>query len=129
MRHAEPLKAVRTNEMEGYTGQEASAPSMKEMNKLIEEKVVRRTLSESKLKDGAPALSLYGAHTHNYINPSGKFIIGVLRAMLVSPAAREGHRVDANSDGLVKTDEPIEFKMAGQADGALVPVNQSNHYP
>ena len=99
------------------------------MNKLIEEKVVRRTLSESKLKDGAPALSLYGAHTHNYINPSGKFIIEVFRAMLVSPAAREGHRVDANSDGLVKTDEPIEFKMAGQADGALVPVNQSNHYP
>ena len=53
----------------------------------------------------------------------------VLRAMLVSPAAREGHRVDANSDALAKTDEPIEFKMAGQADGALVPVNQSNHYP
>ena len=37
--------------------------------------------------------------------------------------------MDANSDGLVKTDEPIEFKMAGQADGALVPVNQGNHYP
>merc|ERR1711898_70949 len=46
------------------------------MNKLIEEKVVRRTLSEIKLKNGQPALSLYGAHTHNYINPSGKFIIG-----------------------------------------------------
>merc|ERR1712036_124508 len=45
-------------------------------NKLIEEKVVRRTLSEIKLKNGQPALSLYGAHTHNYINPSGKFIIG-----------------------------------------------------
>merc|ERR1711937_329177 len=40
------------------------------------EKVVRRTLSEIKLKNGQPALSLYGAHTHNYINPSGKFIIG-----------------------------------------------------
>jgi S-adenosylmethionine synthetase len=74
--HAEPLKAVRTKEVEGYTGPEATAPSMEEMNKLIEEKVVRRTLSEIKLKNGEPALSLYGAHTHNYINPSGKFIIG-----------------------------------------------------
>merc|ERR1719252_102635 len=53
-----------------------TAPSMEEMNALIEEKVVRRTLSEIKLKNGQPALSLYGAHTHNYINPSGKFIIG-----------------------------------------------------
>merc|ERR1711861_45245 len=74
--HAEPLKAVRTKEVEGYTGEEATAPSMEEMNSLIEEKVVRRTLSEIKLKNGQPALSLYGAHTHNYINPSGKFIIG-----------------------------------------------------
>merc|ERR1712085_209750 len=36
----------------------------------------RRTLSEIKLKSGKAALSLYGAHTHNHINPSGKFIIG-----------------------------------------------------
>merc|ERR1711868_241751 len=55
---------------------EATAPSMEEMNKLIEEKVVRRTLSEIKLKNGQPALTLYGEHTHNYINPTGKFIIG-----------------------------------------------------
>merc|ERR1712230_94288 len=74
--HAEPLKAVRTKEVEGYTGEEEVAPSMEDMNKLIEEKVVRRTLSEIKLKNGQPALTLYGAHTHNYINPSGKFIIG-----------------------------------------------------
>merc|ERR1712185_242058 len=74
--HAEPLKAVRTKEVEGYSGAEEVAPSMEDMNKLIEEKVVRRTLSEIKLKNGQPALSLYGAHTHNYINPSGKFIIG-----------------------------------------------------
>merc|ERR1712046_114228 len=74
--HAEPLKAVRTKQVEGYTGPEATAPSMEEMNKLIEEKVVRRTLSEIKLKNGQAALTLYGAHTHNYINPSGKFIIG-----------------------------------------------------
>jgi S-adenosylmethionine synthetase len=62
--------------VEGYTGTEEVAPSMEDMNKLIEEKVVRRTLSEIKLKNGQPALTLYGAHTHNYINPSGKFIIG-----------------------------------------------------
>jgi S-adenosylmethionine synthetase len=74
--HAEPLKAVRTKEVEGYSGPEMTAPSMEDMNKEIIEKVVKRTLSEIKLKNGQPALSLYGEHTHNYINPSGKFIIG-----------------------------------------------------
>merc|ERR1711912_176587 len=53
-----------------------TAPSMAEMNKQIEEHVIRATLSEIILKNGQPALTLYGAHTHNYINPSGKFIIG-----------------------------------------------------
>merc|ERR1711934_191739 len=47
-----------------------------DMNKEIIEKVVKRTLSDIKLKNGQPALTLYGDHTHNYINPSGKFIIG-----------------------------------------------------
>merc|ERR1711861_17957 len=74
--HAEPLKAVRTKEVEGYTGEEATAPSMEEMNSLIEKDVIVKTLEEIKLKNGKPAISLYGAHTHNYINPSGKFIIG-----------------------------------------------------
>merc|ERR1711998_353743 len=74
--HAEPLKAVRTKEVEGYSGAEEVAPSMEDMNKLIEEKVVRRTLSEIKLKNGQPAVTLYGDHTHLHINPSGKFIIG-----------------------------------------------------
>merc|ERR1711959_576271 len=74
--HAEPLKAVRTKECAGYTGAEMTAPSMEDMNKEIIEKVVKRTLSEIKLKSGATALTLYGEHTHNYINPSGKFIIG-----------------------------------------------------
>jgi len=74
--HAEPLKAVRTKEIEGYTGPEMTAPSMEDMNKAIEEHVIRATLSEIILKNGQPAITLYGAHTHNYINPSGKFIIG-----------------------------------------------------
>merc|ERR1711972_7860 len=74
--HAEPLKAVRKKEVEGYEGADETAPSMEEMNKLIIEKVVKRTLSEIILKNGKPALTLYGDHTHNYINPSGKFIIG-----------------------------------------------------
>merc|ERR1711904_760094 len=74
--HAEPLKAKRSTEVEGYTGEDATAPSMEDMNKLIEEKVVRRTLEEIKLKNGKPAVSLYGDHTHLHINPSGKFIIG-----------------------------------------------------
>merc|ERR1712063_122363 len=74
--HAEPSKATRCKEGEGYAGADETAPSMEEMNKLIIEKVVRRTLSEIILKNGKPALTLYGDHTHNYINPSGKFIIG-----------------------------------------------------
>merc|ERR1712119_192382 len=74
--HAEPLKATRKKEVAGYTGPDATAPSMKEMNDLIVEKVVKRTLAEIKLKNGAAALSLFGDHTHLHINPSGKFIIG-----------------------------------------------------
>merc|ERR1712137_1063343 len=50
--HAEPLKATRSKEVEGYTGEEMTAPSMEEMNKLIEEKVVRETLKEITLKSG-----------------------------------------------------------------------------
>jgi len=74
--HAEPLKATKCKEMEGYTGADATAPSMEEMNKLITKEVVEKTLEEIILKNGKPALSLYGAHTNMHINPSGKFIIG-----------------------------------------------------
>merc|ERR1712134_213271 len=74
--HAEPSKATRCKEVAGYTGADETAPSMEEMNKLIEEKVIKRTLSEIILKNGKPAITLYGDHTHLHINPSGKFIIG-----------------------------------------------------
>merc|ERR1711878_162467 len=53
-----------------------TAPSMEEMNKLIVEEVVKKTLEEITLKSGKPAITLYGSHTHLHINPSGKFIIG-----------------------------------------------------
>merc|ERR1712057_52433 len=74
--HAEPLKAVRTKECAGYTGPEMTAPSMEDMNKQIVEKVIKETLKEITLKNGKPALTLFGDHTHLHINPSGKFIIG-----------------------------------------------------
>jgi len=74
--HAEPLKATRRKEVAGYTGPDATAPSMEEMNKLIVEEVVKKTLQEIILKNGKPAISLFGDFTHLYINPSGKFIIG-----------------------------------------------------
>jgi len=74
--HAEPSKAVRSKECAGYSGPEMTAPSMEEMNKLIVEEVVKETLKEITLKNGQPALTLYGDHTHLHINPSGKFIIG-----------------------------------------------------
>merc|ERR1711957_208364 len=53
-----------------------TAPSMEDMNKALEEHVIRATLSEINLKNGEPALSLYGDHTNLHLNPSGKFIIG-----------------------------------------------------
>jgi len=37
---------------------------------------VKKTLEEITLKNGKPAISLYGDFTHLHINPSGKFIIG-----------------------------------------------------
>jgi len=74
--HAEPLKATRCKECAGYTGLDATAPSMAEMNKLITEEVIKKTLQEITLKNGDSALTLYGDHTHLHINPSGKFIIG-----------------------------------------------------
>merc|ERR1712134_232835 len=58
--HAEPLKATRKKEVEGYDGADETAPSMDDMNKAIEEKVIQATLKEIKLKNGQPALSLYG---------------------------------------------------------------------
>merc|ERR1739845_321172 len=67
--HAEPLKAQRSKEVAGYKGEEMVAPSMKEMNNLIVENVVKRTLAEIKLKSGASALTLFGDHTHLHINP------------------------------------------------------------
>merc|ERR1711977_697788 len=74
--HAEPSRATRQKECAGYTGPDATAPSMEDMNKLIVEEVGKKTLEEIKLKNGQSALTLFGDHTHLYINPSGKFIIG-----------------------------------------------------
>merc|ERR1712151_341682 len=75
--HAEPSKATRCKEVAGYTGPDATAPSMEEMNRLIVEKVVKATLQEITLKNGDAALTLFSDEkTHLYINPSGKFIIG-----------------------------------------------------
>merc|ERR1739848_774451 len=74
--HAEPLKATRRKEVAGYTGEDVTAPSMEDMNKLIVEEVVKKTLEEIKLKNGNSAITLFGDHTHLHINPSGKFIIG-----------------------------------------------------
>merc|ERR1711885_120196 len=42
----------------------------------LEEHVIVATLNEIMLKNGKPAVTLYGDHTHLHINPSGKFIIG-----------------------------------------------------
>merc|ERR1711939_392371 len=46
--HAEPLKATRQKECAGYSGEDMTAPSMEEMNKLIVKEVVKKTLSDIK---------------------------------------------------------------------------------
>merc|ERR1712100_778570 len=74
--HAEPGVALRSKEVEGWTGEEAAAPSMARMNELIVSEVIVKCLEEITLKNGKPAVTLYGAHTNLHINPSGKFIIG-----------------------------------------------------
>ena len=81
--HAEPSKAKRTEEQDGkdsrpaYAGDEQIAPSMAEMNELIHDNVIVKTLESIKLKSGDSALSIYDKATCNlHINPSGKFIIG-----------------------------------------------------
>jgi S-adenosylmethionine synthetase len=74
--HAAPGTAKRTEECAGYTGKEMTAPSMEEMNKQLVEHVIKKTLSEIILKNGKPALTLFGPHTNLHLNPSGKFIIG-----------------------------------------------------
>merc|ERR1712227_1168220 len=43
---------------------------------LIVSEVIVKCLEEITLKNGKPAVTLYGAHTNLHINPSGKFIIG-----------------------------------------------------
>merc|ERR1712031_57398 len=58
--HAEPSKATRCKEVAGYTGADETAPSMEEMNKLIVEEVVKKTLSDIMLKNGKPAITLFG---------------------------------------------------------------------
>merc|ERR1712010_445726 len=49
---------------------------MARMNELIVSEVIVKCLEEITLKNGKPAVTLYGAHTNLHINPSGKFIIG-----------------------------------------------------
>merc|ERR1712071_136838 len=74
--HAEPGKALRSKECDGYSGPEMTAPSMEDMNKALEEHVIRATLASIKLKNGAPALTLFGDNTIYHLNPSGRFVIG-----------------------------------------------------
>jgi S-adenosylmethionine synthetase len=75
--HAEPLKCKRTKECIGYNGPEMTAPSMAEMNELIIQHVVIKTLESITLKNGKDATSIFDRKKcHLHINPSGKFIIG-----------------------------------------------------
>lgn len=77
--HCEPGKRRKGDEISGYTGADAAevAPTMEQMNELIIQHVVIKTLESITLKDGQPALTIFDRNVcHIHINPSGKFIIG-----------------------------------------------------
>ena len=75
--NAEPWKDYRSKEVMGIqSGYDEIDHNIEEMNKLINEKVTRKTLELAILKNGQPDLSFCGDHKHLYIQPSCKFIIG-----------------------------------------------------
>merc|ERR1712006_22783 len=49
---------------------------MARMNELIVSEAIVKCLEEITLKNGKPAVTLFGDHTHLHINPSGIFTIG-----------------------------------------------------
>ena len=65
--HAVPNKVVRSKECAGYTGKEMTAPIMEEMNKLIVSELIVKTLQVINLKNGKPAVTLDGEHTHLHV--------------------------------------------------------------
>jgi S-adenosylmethionine synthetase len=75
--HAEPAVRKRSEEVEGWAGPEEVAPPLAEMNELILQHVIIRTLESITLLDGKPATSIFDRQTCNlHLNPSGRFIIG-----------------------------------------------------
>ena len=62
--HAVPSKATRCKEVVGYSGPDATAPSMEEMIKLVGVEVVKKTLVEVKLQNGKSAITLFVDYAH-----------------------------------------------------------------
>ena len=63
---------------------------------MIWHRVIRATLRESKLKNGKPAPSLHGKHTHKLPNPTGKFRTRAVEA--VAEGALGVTTADLNND-------------------------------
>merc|ERR1712118_364722 len=86
--HAEPSKALRSKECEGYAGPEMTAPTMEMMNKHIEKDVIVKCLEEIKLKNGKPAVRcmvITPIFTSIHLESSS---LEARREMLVSQVAR-----------------------------------------
>ena len=62
--HALPSKATRCKEVAGYSGPDATAPSIEETIKLAGVEVVKKTLVEVKLKNGKAAITLFVDYAH-----------------------------------------------------------------
>ena len=61
---------------------------METRNKKVQEKVIKRSLESIESKNGQPAVTLYGSHTHLHINPEGKLIIDGTKVMQDSLVVR-----------------------------------------
>ncbi len=72
-----------------------TAPSMETRNKKVQEKVIKRSLESIESKNGQPAVTLYGSHTHLHINPEVKLIIDGAQG----DAGLTGRKIIIDTDG------------------------------
>ena len=73
-----------------HSGSDENEHSREEMKKLIEEKVIRKTLQEIILKNSQPDLSSNGEQTYLFIQPLSKFIVSGVQG---DADGREAHHL------------------------------------
>ena len=91
---------------------------METRNKKVQEKVIKRSLESIESKNGQPAVTLYGSHTHLHINPEVKLII-------------DGAQGDAGLTGrkiIIDTNGGWRAHGGGASSGKTLPDGPINRY-